>query len=373
MRTPLPPLAAPPSPAARAGDGGPAAGSVRRAAARGAAGAGRDPYFDNAKYLAIVLVAAAHSWEPFWDDSRAATALYLFVYTFHMPAFIMISGYFSRGFTFTPSRVRRLVAGVAVPYVVFQTAYALFRRWAHDEPDYPIDLFDPWFVMWFLLALFFWRLLTPVWERLRWPVTTSVVIAVLVSVSPSVGGELELQRVLRFLPFFVIGLTLRPEHFTLVRHRAARLLSLPVLLGALVFSYWAAPRMNHQWLFLRDPAQDLGVSAVTGAAMSLALLVCSLVLSACFLAWVPGRRLWCTALGAGTLYGFLLHGFLVKGSRWWGWYRPEWVHTPLGMVAVTLLASAAVTLLCTPAVRRALRAVVEPRMDWLFPRGPGRP
>ncbi|WP_225843496.1 acyltransferase family protein [Streptomyces albus] len=371
MRTPLPAQVSPP-PAAPATGGGAAAPDKRRGAAEKAGAGRRDPYFDNAKYLAIVLVAAAHAWEPFWDDSRAATALYLFVYTFHMPAFIMISGYFSRGFTFTPHRVKRLVTGVVVPYVVFQTAYALFRRWAHDEPDYPVDLFDPWFVMWFLLALCCWRLLTPVWERLRWPVTTSVVIAVLVSVSPDIGHELELQRVLRFMPFFVIGLMLRPEHFALVRRRSARLLAVPVVLGALAFAYWAAPRMNHQWLFLRDAAQDLGVGAPTGVAMSLAMLVCSLVLSACFLAWVPGRRLWCTALGAGTLYGFLLHGFLVKGSRWWGWYDPEWVHTPAGMVAVTLIAAAVVTVLCTPPVRRALRFVVEPRMDWLFPRQPGR-
>lgn len=365
MRVPLPPEAAP-GPSPLRGRAGAAEAGVRSAPVRESGGRRRDPYFDNAKYLAIVLVAAAHAWEPFWDDSRAATALYLFVYAFHMPAFIMISGYFSRGFALTPGRVKRLVAGVAVPYVVFQTAYALFRRWAHDEPDYPVDLFQPWFVMWFLLALCVWRLLTPVWERLRWPVTVSVVLAVAVSVSPSVGGMLDLQRVLRFMPFFVIGLKLRPEHFALVRRRAARLWSLPVLLGSLVFAYWAAPRMNHQWLFLRDAAQDLGVSATTGVAMALAMTVCSLVLSACFLAWVPGRRLWCTALGAGTLYGFLLHGFLIKGSRWWGWYGPEWVHTPAGMVVVTVTAVAVVTVLCTPAVRGALRWVVEPRMDWMF-------
>src|SRR6478752_5745052 len=55
----------------------------------------RDAFFDNAKYLAIVLVAVAHSWVPVMDGSRTARALYMVVYTFHMPAFILISGYFS--------------------------------------------------------------------------------------------------------------------------------------------------------------------------------------------------------------------------------------------------------------------------------------
>lgn len=46
----------------------------------------RDAFFDNAKYLAIVLVAMGHAWEPLRGDSRAAAALYITVYTFHMPA-----------------------------------------------------------------------------------------------------------------------------------------------------------------------------------------------------------------------------------------------------------------------------------------------
>ncbi len=77
----------------------------------------RDAFFDNAKYLAIVLVAMGHAWEPLTDHSRAAEALYMVVYTFHMPAFILISGYFSRSFDMRPDRLQRLVTGIAVPYV----------------------------------------------------------------------------------------------------------------------------------------------------------------------------------------------------------------------------------------------------------------
>lgn len=44
---------------------------------------GRDAFFDNAKYLAIVLVAVAHSWEPLKGDSRTLQAAYMFVYAFH--------------------------------------------------------------------------------------------------------------------------------------------------------------------------------------------------------------------------------------------------------------------------------------------------
>ncbi|ALV32379.1 acyltransferase family protein [Streptomyces sp. CdTB01] len=326
----------------------------------------RDAYFDNAKYLAIVLVAIGHAWEPLRDDSRVVSALYNFVYAFHMPAFIVISGYFSRSFDASPGRIRRLVTGVAVPYVVFETAYTLFTRWTDQEPDRPVSLLDPLYLTWFLAALFVWRLTTPLWQRVRWPLPIALTVAALATLSPDIGNDLDLQRVLQFLPYFVLGLCLRPEHFRRVRRWRVRLLALPVLAGAVAVSYWAEPRMTGAWFYHRDSAQELGAPAWFGPVMTLAAFGFSTVLVACFLSWVPGRRLWCTALGAGTLYGYLLHGFVAQGSKYWGWYSPDWIHRPLGVLTVTLAAGAVVTLLCTPPVRRVFRFVVEPDMRWAF-------
>ncbi|MFI2185750.1 acyltransferase family protein [Streptomyces sioyaensis] len=330
----------------------------------------RDAFFDNAKYLAIVLVAMGHSWEPLRDGSRTAAALYITVYAFHMPAFIIISGYFSRSFDMRKDRLQRLITGVAVPYILFEVAYTLFKRWADDDPGYPISLTDPWYLTWFLAALFIWRLTTPLWKIVRWPVPLALAIAVLASVSPDIGDDLDLQRVLQFLPFFVIGLSLRPEHFRLVRRKKARILAVPVFAAALVFAYWAAPRMNAAWFYHRDAAQELAAPWWSGAVMTLAMFGCSLVLVACFFAWIPGRTMWCTALGAGTLYGYLLHGFLAKGSRFWNWYDNPWMHTPWGAVLLTLIAGTVITLLCTPPVQRMFRWAMEPKMTWAFTKDP---
>ncbi len=72
--------------------------------------------------------------------------------------------------------------------------------------------------------------------------------------------------------------------------------------------------------------------------------------------------------GAGTLYGYLLHGFVAQGAKFWGWYDPAWVHRPLGGVAVTVVAAGVVTVLCTPPVRQAFRFAVEPRITRAFRR-----
>ncbi|WP_234320130.1 acyltransferase family protein [Streptomyces sp. SBT349] len=329
----------------------------------------RDPYFDNAKYLAILLVAVGHAWTPLREDSRTASALYLFVYTFHMPAFILVAGYFSRSFTGRPDQLRRLITGVLVPFLVFDTAYVLFKRWGDNDPDYPISLLDPYYVTWFLIALFIWRLTAPVWKIIRHPLPVALAVAALAAVSPHLGNDLNIQRVLQFLPFFVVGLLMRREHFTRMRRRDVRLASVPLALCALATAYWAVPRMEAGWTYRTYSAQEFGQEWWVGVVMSLALFGCGLVLTVCFLSWVPDRRVWFTVLGAGTVYGYLLHGFVAKGSRWWDWYEADWVGSPAGLVAVTLIGAVVISVLCTPPVRRAFRFLVEPSMGWAFRQG----
>jgi hypothetical protein len=78
--------------------------------------------------------------------------------------------------------------------------------------------------------------------------------------------------------------------------------------------------------------------------------------------------MWFTALGAGTLYGYLLHGFLVKAGDYRGWYEHAWLHQPAGEIFVTVLAAVVVTLLCTGPVQRVFRFAMEPKMEWAFKR-----
>ncbi|MFD0383928.1 acyltransferase family protein [Streptomyces stramineus] len=317
--------------------------------------------------MAIILVALGHAWEPLTHGNRTMTALYLTVYTFHMPAFILISGYFSRGFDMSPAKVKRLITGVAVPYLIFEVAYTCFQHWAEDAPDEPFSLLNPWYVNWFLAALFVWRLTTPIWKLVRWPVPVAFTIAILAALSPEVGNDLDLQRVMQFLPFFVIGLHLKAEHFQLVRRPWIRIAAVPVFAAAIACAYWAVPRMNGAWFYHNDSVQELDAPLWSAPVMQLAMFGCASLLTVCFLAWVPRRTVWFTALGAGTLYGYLLHGFVIKLSRWWEWYDAyAWISRPEGAVVVTLLAFAMMTALCAPPVRAVFRCVMEPKMEWAF-------
>nr|WP_323379359.1 acyltransferase family protein [Streptomyces durbertensis] len=332
-------------------------------------GRARDPFFDNAKYLTIVLVGLGHAWLPLRSDSRAAEALYYALYTFHMPAFIIISGYLSRSFEARPGQIKRLITGIAIPYLVFEIAFTLFIR-AVENPDREFTLLNPGYALWFLVALFIWRLTAPVWNALRWPLPIALVIAAAATTCPGIGNDLNLQRVLQFLPFFVLGMRLRPEHFEMLRRRELKVAAVPIMAAALAFAYWAVPRMNKDW-FLRDnAAQDLGVPWWVGVVMTLALFGCALLLTACFFSWVPTRQTWFTTLGAGTICAYLLHVYPIQLSRIYDWYAMPWVDSPTGRIIISVITAVMMTALCTPPVRRAFRWVMEPKLDWAFRRDP---
>src|SRR3954451_21948449 len=150
----------------------------------------------------VTLVVLGHSWT-LLPHNGADDHLYDFLYAWHVPAFVFVTGYLSRSFSYEPRRLWQLVRTVVVPYVVFECALALFRIYVGGERLE--DLFrDPHWPMWYLSALFFWRLLTPVFTRLPTAVAIAVAVATSLVAGLYAGDTLDMARVLGLLPFFVL-------------------------------------------------------------------------------------------------------------------------------------------------------------------------
>ena len=56
----------------------------------------RDYFFDNARAFLIFLVVFGHLLQPYTSEDKFLSALYLLIYSFHMPTFLFISGYFAK-------------------------------------------------------------------------------------------------------------------------------------------------------------------------------------------------------------------------------------------------------------------------------------
>ena len=75
----------------------------------------RVPFWDNARYACIVLVVLGHAIQRLTYDSDIAMALYLSFYAFHMPAFAIIAGYFSKSAPPTKRQMARVITDILVP------------------------------------------------------------------------------------------------------------------------------------------------------------------------------------------------------------------------------------------------------------------
>jgi fucose 4-O-acetylase-like acetyltransferase len=333
-------------------------------AAAPAAATSRDPFFDNAKFLLIVLVVLGHNWFPTIQDAPLAKAAYVLVYTFHIPAFALVCGVFSRGFEGRPEQVRKLVTTVLVPYLIFDVLYALEAAWLSHRA-LRFDLASPIYVCWFLLALFLWRLTAPLWRAVRFPIAIALVVSLAAGLTVRDDG-FAISRAAQLLPWFVAGQVLGPERLGLLKDLRARIAGGIVMAAAAVGAWFVAPRIDVTWLDRQQSAPELHVSVPVYLVDALLLDVVTAVLVLAALALVPARRSWLTALGAATMYPYLLHGLVVRVLEHVG------VHDTLvglgwiGVVAVSAIAVVLAVVLATPAVRRATAWAVEPR--WLLAR-----
>lgn len=318
----------------------------------------RDPWLDNAKMGLVVLVVLGHVWALLPADA-AAGHLYDFVYLWHMPAFVFLSGYLSRGFAYSPARMWQLVTDLLVPYVLFEGALAWFRLHVGGERLQDLWL-DPHFPMWYLLALVAWRLVTPL---LR-PLPGAVVVAVGISIASGyLEGEwmalLDLPRILGFLPFFVLGLKTTPEALEWLRGR------FPAVLGAVVFAVIAVLAVNlDRWAstsyLYQRPFDLMDVPESTAVLTRLLVMAIGLAGTLAWLSLVPRVGGWFTRMGAATMTVYLFHGFAVKGIEYAGF--PTWFdgHPWLALLAATAFGLAVALGLAAPPVRRALAHVVDP-------------
>ncbi len=317
----------------------------------------RDPWLDNAKMVLVTLVVIGHAIVllPYSDLEQQA---YDFIYYFHIPVFVLVTGYLSRSFSYTPRHLWSLVTTLAVPYVIFSWLMVQFRHHVGDGPLLDPIWTNPRWPMWYLAVLIIWRLATPL-LKVHW-----VMVPISIGVSLLAGGydqELfDLNRALGLLPFFVIGLHLTPALLDLPKRRFAWVAGVVILLAI----WWLADRTDDfwstQWLYYRSSYDSLGASLGEGAWTRARLIPISLAGSFAVLSLVPQRRTFLTDMGAYTLVVYLLHGFLIRYADFEDWARFLPASDLASLVIVVVLAIAWALLLAWPPVASKLNYLVDP-------------
>lgn len=321
----------------------------------------RDPLFDNAKLILVTLVVVGHGWALLPVTTTTAWA-YNFLYLWHVPAFVLVTGYLSRSFRCTRRDLTRLLTTVAVPYVVFEGLLAAFRTGVGGEHLTSPLWIDPHWPMWYLSALFLWRLMAPLFRRL--PVALPVAVVVSLAGGLTAGHVLDVERVMALLPFFVLGLRARREHVEWLRRPAVQAAAVGVLTLALAWAPFIENTLGREWLYWRSGYDELGVGVWHGIGLRAMHLLVSGVLSLAVFALIPHGGRWFTRLGAASLVVYLCHGFFVKTAYYGGFSDWADAHPRTALLLVPFGAVPVALLLAWPPVARRLTVVVDPVGTW---------
>lgn len=328
----------------------------------------RDPFLDNARGILIALVVVGHTLECFDALSEPfGETIRIWIYSFHMPAFVAISGFLSRSYRNEPRQVRRLLTAMLVPYLIFQLLHELVKMLLLGQ-DFRLDVVTPAWTLWFLLALLVWRLMTPVLLALRHPLVLAVAIAVVMPLDPGLGETLSLGRVLQMLPFFVLGLVTTPELLRRLTSLPRRgLIGAAILVVAMVVAFASHEHLSVARFFLRAGYAEGPYETWLAILVQVLVLASGVIGTVALLLITPaGRTLW-TALGVRSLTIYLLHPLVLLPIRYmeepFAWVESWWAPFPMILVGLALTA-----VLSRKVVARATSWLTDPPVGPLLVR-----
>lgn len=307
--------------------------------------------FDNLKFLLIFCVVLGHVLEGRPLTGLAAD-LYRLIYSFHMPAFLFLSGWFAR------FDRRKIVVHMLYPYLLFQLLYRLFDHCllkGESLLTFSYQATTPHWLLWYLFAMAVYHLLLPLLDvsgrrRQTMVMILCFVFSILSSFDNTVGYYLSLGRLFTFLPFFVLGfyLSKQDNHLPRLGWRSSLLLSGVVAAVTLFLCSSTIPFKVFYGVLSYDKADS-------HPAEKLLLLVIACIWLAFFLL-VAEPRIdrpipIITTLGRNTLPIYLLHGFLVGAAR------TNDLFTSFTTLQYTITAALIVVLLGNPLTARLFHRV----------------
>ena len=317
----------------------------------------RDAYFDNAKFILIALVVLGHFFTSYIHDYEIIDAIYKTIYSFHMPAFILLAGLFAKGF-YEKGYFLKFIKKLLIPYILFQIIYTVYYYFLYHSTTFSIDLLKPQWSLWFLLSMFCWNILLLGFAKLSPLIgmSISILIAMLVGYVDFISNYLSLSRTFVFFPFFLIGYYLDKNHLKQLTKPSIRMLSV-ILMILLLIGYYVNPDFNEQWLFGSKSYSYLGDVAFHNMFKRLLIIVISLIMVFSFLSFISQKHQIYTKWGTQTLYVYLLQGFIIQYFR-----ISEWENIFDGVVSFIVLTiiSIIVTLLLSSKV---VAAITQPIIE----------
>lgn len=278
----------------------------------------RDLYWDSLKTILIFLVILGHTIIIYAPVGGVNQALFNFIYTFHMPLFVFISGMFSQ--VKDREKYKMGILRVFETYLFFQLIHQI-PQWV-IECDVTIKsivsiLEFPSFAMWYLLSLAFWRIIVYMSKDIdlhTMVIFVCIIISLFMGFVP-IGGQFSFQRTVTFLPFFFMGYYAKDLEIRKYIIRIPYSLALGAMLSLFLFFFFFLNRNIGIAYICRDfYGSKAELPAVLHLAARFVYIIVATVAGIMVMRIVPTRP-YLARFGNRTLFIYIYHTFVIAALR----------------------------------------------------------
>ena len=156
--------------------------------------------FDNFKGILIFTVVFAHFLFDFSNKNLNSLArkIVVFIYSFHMQAFVFISGFLSsENSIYFYNAIKLLLI-----YYLFNYSLSLIMYFYKNSN---INFLYPTYSYWYILSLFYWRITIKFLSSIPFIVIVSIIIHLLEGYWSCFSNILSLAKTILLFPYFLIG------------------------------------------------------------------------------------------------------------------------------------------------------------------------
>lgn len=270
--------------------------------------------WDNLKFLLIIFVVIGHYTQQFRADNETLQRIYVFIYSFHMPIFIFVTGLFSK------KAVDEKNIKKALPYLTcfFATTLILFITKTLLGLASVFELFSPSGISWYLMSMFFMFLITMLIKdyKPQYIFVLSLIIGVMCGFVQTENPDFfTWMRTLTFYPFFCLGYISDRKKIEKATNKISIKITAVIFFVAIYMLIYFYPKQANKISRLntaRHTFSELGRFAPYG--WELRLLTYAISFAAIFLliSLIPRKRIkGFTSLGERTLGIYMFHYVII--------------------------------------------------------------
>ena len=284
----------------------------------------RNYLIDNSKGLLIFLVVLGHSLEFIRKDYEVARLLYVFIYEFHMPVFVFISGYLSKN---VEKGRRNAVRNFLTPFLLFNIIWnlitlvgPLFLRGKFTElpSEQAFSFFTPGWALWYIFAMFLWKILLPDLLKFKNIFILSIIAGIFVKLSGEFGSYMALSRTITFAPFFLAGYYSSEEklkrfrkftRFNILNKVPSILILIIGVLIALIFVNYS--NIADEFFWADRSYSNFNIKIFTGILLYIAVYIIGFAFVYVFINLIPDKPTFLSKIGKNTLSVYFLHTYFI--------------------------------------------------------------